>query len=63
MRRYDYPTYGGRYVGNTNTKEVHDLDNENTGSPVGWSLCLGKFLRKRKSSSTNYRLVHLLATS
>jgi hypothetical protein len=32
MRRYGPPTYGKRYVGNTNTKEVHDLDNEQTGT-------------------------------
>lgn len=31
MRRYDSPTYGKRFVGNTNKKEVHDLDNEKTG--------------------------------
>jgi fido (protein-threonine AMPylation protein) len=27
-RRQGYPTYGKRFVGNTNHKEVHDLDNE-----------------------------------
>lgn len=26
------PTKGKRYVGNTNTKEVHDLDNEKYGA-------------------------------
>lgn len=30
-RRPGYPTYGKRFLGNTNTKEVHDLDNEKTG--------------------------------
>jgi len=30
-RRPGSPTYGNRFVGNTNTKEVHDLDNEKTG--------------------------------
>ena len=30
-RRPGYPTYGKRFVGNTNTTEVHDLDNEQTG--------------------------------
>ncbi|MFR0781386.1 MAG: hypothetical protein ACLSH8_17540 [Zhenhengia sp.] len=28
MRRYGYPYNGKRYLLNTNTKEVHDLDNE-----------------------------------
>ncbi len=33
MRRQGAPTYGRRFVGNTNPdkKEVHDLDNEKTG--------------------------------
>lgn len=30
-RRTGYPTYGKRFVGNKNKKEVHDLDNEKTG--------------------------------
>ena len=30
-RRQGPPTYGKRYVGNTDKKEVHDLDNEKTG--------------------------------
>ena len=30
MRRQGSPTYEHKYVGNTNTKEVHDLDNEDT---------------------------------
>ena len=30
-RRPGYPTYGKRFVGNTQKKEVHDLDNEMTG--------------------------------
>jgi len=33
-RRNGAPTYGRRYVGNINTKEIHDLDNEDT-SPNG----------------------------
>lgn len=32
MRRQGPPTYGKRYVGNTNKIEVHDLDNEQTGA-------------------------------
>lgn len=32
MRRYRPPIYGKRYLGNTNTTEVHDLDNEKTGA-------------------------------
>ena len=31
-RRKGLPTYGKRYVGNTDKKEVHDLDNEKTGA-------------------------------
>lgn len=30
-RRTGYPTFGKRFVGNTNSTEVHDLDNEKTG--------------------------------
>jgi len=30
-RRTGYPTYGKRFVGNTNNTEVHDLDNEKVG--------------------------------
>jgi hypothetical protein len=32
LRRYTAPIYGSRYVGNTDKKEVHDLDNEKMGS-------------------------------
>lgn len=31
MRRQGAPTWGKRFVGNTNKDEVHDLDNEKTG--------------------------------
>jgi len=31
-RRTGPPTYGKRFVGNKNKKEVHDLDNEKTGT-------------------------------
>lgn len=31
MRRYGPPIHNKRYVGNTDKKEVHDLDNEQTG--------------------------------
>ena len=31
MRRYTAPVYGNRFLGNTNTTEVHDLDNEKMG--------------------------------
>jgi hypothetical protein len=31
-RRYGPPTYGKRFVGNTQKMEVHDLDNEKTGA-------------------------------
>jgi len=30
-RRPGHPTYSKRFMGNTNKKEVHDLDNEKTG--------------------------------
>jgi hypothetical protein len=30
MRRYGWPFNGKRYIGNKNTNEVHDLDNEKT---------------------------------
>ena len=30
MRRPYYPYDGKRYIGNTNTNQVHDLDNEDT---------------------------------
>lgn len=32
VRRTGPPTYGKRFVGNSNTTEVHDLDNEKTGA-------------------------------
>lgn len=34
MRRYDYPYYGKRYLVNTNTVEIHDLDNEQSGCKI-----------------------------
>ena len=36
-RRPGSPLYGNEYCGNTNTMEVHDLDNENT-SPSGCQI-------------------------
>ena len=30
-RRHGEPTYGKRFLGNRSKKEVHDLDNEQTG--------------------------------
>jgi hypothetical protein len=33
-RRYGYPFNGKRYIGNTNTNEVHDLDNEKLGCRI-----------------------------
>ena len=32
MRRQGYPTYGKRFIGNTDKREVHDLNNEKTGA-------------------------------
>jgi len=32
VRRQGTPTWGRRFMGNTNEKEVHDLDNEQTGA-------------------------------
>ena len=34
VRRYDSPLYGNKYCGNTNTTEVHDLDNEQTNCQI-----------------------------
>ena len=36
-RRYGPPLYGNKYCGNTNKKEVHDLDNEDT-RPAGCQI-------------------------
>jgi hypothetical protein len=36
-RRPGSPLYASRYCGNTNKREVHDLDNENT-SPSGCQI-------------------------
>ena len=33
-RRHDYPLYESRFCGNINTKEVHDLDNEQTNCQI-----------------------------
>jgi hypothetical protein len=34
VRRYAPPLYGTKYCGNTNTTEVHDLDNEQTNCKI-----------------------------
>lgn len=34
MRRYRSPFNGKRFIGNTNTNEVHDLDNEKPGCKI-----------------------------
>jgi hypothetical protein len=34
MRRWQWPFNGNRYIGNKNTTEVHDLDNEKTGCQI-----------------------------
>lgn len=34
MRRYSSPFNGKQYIGNTNTNEVHDLDNEKTNCKI-----------------------------
>ncbi|WDU82290.1 hypothetical protein [Caloramator sp. Dgby_cultured_2] len=34
MRRYQWPFNGKRFIGNTNTNEVHDLDNEKSGCKI-----------------------------
>ena len=34
MRRYQWPFNGNRFIGNTNTNEVHDLDNEKNGCRI-----------------------------
>ncbi|WP_419892829.1 hypothetical protein [Oceanobacillus kimchii] len=33
-RRYYHPFNGNRYIGNTNTNEVHDLENEKTSCRI-----------------------------
>lgn len=33
-RRYGYPYNGNRFIGNTNSNEVHDLDNEKNGCKI-----------------------------
>ena len=33
-RRYQSPFNGKRYIGNTNTNEVHDLDNEKVSCQI-----------------------------
>lgn len=35
MRRYEYPYNGKRYLLNTNTGEIHDLDTENGMCKIG----------------------------
>lgn len=34
MRRYGWPFNGKRYIGNTNTDEVHDVDNEQVNCQI-----------------------------
>ncbi len=34
VRRYSPPVYGNKYCGNTNTTEVHDLENEKTNCQI-----------------------------
>ena len=34
MRRWQWPFNGKRYIGNTNTTEVHDLDNEQVNCQI-----------------------------
>ena len=34
VRRFGPPVYGTKYCGNTNTTEVHDLDNEQTNCQI-----------------------------
>ena len=34
MRRYGSPYNGRKYIGNSNTKEVHNLDNEQTNCQI-----------------------------
>ena len=41
MRRYTGNMNGERYLGNTNTTEVHDLDNEQKSCQIDEILMLG----------------------
>ncbi|MDD4601475.1 hypothetical protein SDC9_04159 [bioreactor metagenome] len=34
MRRYQWPFNGKQFIGNTNTNEVHNLDNEKVGCRI-----------------------------
>jgi len=40
-RRYSGNMNGERYCGNTNTKEVHDLDNENANCQIDEIISAG----------------------
>ena len=40
-RRPGWPLYGNRYCGNTNTKEVHDLDNEKSQCQIDEIVAAG----------------------
>jgi len=40
-RRNGPPLYGNRYCGNTNTTEVHDLDNEQTNCQIDEIIAAG----------------------
>ena len=40
-RRHGHPLYGKRYCGNTNTKEVHDLDKETYQCQIDEILAAG----------------------
>jgi hypothetical protein len=40
-RRPGHPLYGNRFCGNTNTTEVHDLDNEQTNCQIDEIIAAG----------------------
>ena len=40
-RRHGPPLYGKKYCGNTNKKEVHDLDNETTQCQIDEIIAAG----------------------
>ena len=43
MRRFRGNMNGERYLGNTESKEVHDLDNEDTNAEQLGVICLREF--------------------
>jgi hypothetical protein len=61
MRRYGGNMNGERYLGNTNKKEVHDLDNENTNCQIDEIIRAGNdkpFNSQAEARSSGYDNCH-----